>query len=219
MITILAGARQALTRRAGRESSTMAEADRLLGMYLHLARASSLRKQPMVHDKLLVLAGVQAEEMGLGEISALCRHKILGHNARHLVRKWPTIGEALSSESFQAYLKQLRRRYSSEKIEHMVHSLGIEMGQEREAYFTDSEYAAALLDTRVEAIADVLAQDPTARASGGRAERHAAGARGAGGRNRPIRPRLSNLLVVWAPFLAGLAALAALVLASRALGP
>src|SRR5262245_41694825 len=103
----------------------MAEADRLLGMYLHLARASSMRQQPMVRVKLLVLAGVQAEEMGLENISALCRHRILGQNGRHLVRRWPTFGEAMSAESFQTYLKQVRRRYSSEKVEHMVHSLGI----------------------------------------------------------------------------------------------
>jgi hypothetical protein len=197
----------------------MAESDRLLGMYLHMARASSMRNQPMVQDKLLVLAGVQAEEMGLCEISALCRHKILGHNARHLLRKWPTIGEALSSESFQTYLKQLKRRYSGEKVEHMMHSLGIEMGQEREAYFSDSEYAAALLDTRVDAIGDVLAQDPTARAANGRPARRAAGARGPKDHGEGVARGLRNLLVVWAPFAAGLLALVALALASRAMGP
>lgn len=196
----------------------MAEADRLLGMYLHLARASSMRKQPMVRVKLLVLAGVQAEEMGLGDISALCRHKILVQNARHLVRKWPTIGEALSAESFQTYLKQVRRRYSSEKVEHMVHSLGIEMGQEREAYFSDSEYAAALLDTRLDAIDDVLAEDPTARERQRRPQRRAADTREPGDRSEPpARAKLRNLLVVWAPFVAGLLALAALAIASRAI--
>jgi hypothetical protein len=195
----------------------MAEADRLLGMYLHLARASSMRKQPMVHVKLLVLAGVQADQMGLDDISALCRHKILGHNARHLVRKWPTIGEALSSESFQAYLKQLKRRYSSEKVEHLVQSLGIEMGQERAAYFSDSEYAAALLDTRIDTIADVLAQDPTTRVRDRRGARRRPdpGDKGPRGESSP-QARLRNLLVVWAPFAAGLAALVALALASRA---
>ena len=69
----------------------MAEADRVLGMYLHLARASKLRQQPLVRAKLLVLAGVQAEAMGLDEISALCRHRILSQNPRHLVRRWPTM--------------------------------------------------------------------------------------------------------------------------------
>lgn len=138
----------------------MADADRTLGMYLHLARASHMRRQPMVRDKLLVLAGVQAEQMGLEEISALCRHKILAHNARHLVRGWPTLTAALADEKFQSYLKQLKRRYSAEKTEHILHSLGIELGREREAYFNDLEYAAALLDTRPGSIAAILARDP-----------------------------------------------------------
>ncbi|MEX0678431.1 MAG: hypothetical protein WD063_15230 [Pirellulales bacterium] len=198
----------------------MAEADRLLGMYLHLARASQLRRQPMVHVKLLVLAGVQAEAMGLVEIAALCRHKILAQNAQHLVRRWPTITEALSTEPFQVYLKQLKRRYSSEKVEHMVQSLGIEMGQERAAYFSDQEYAAALLDTRVDAIADVLAGDPKSAAREGEQRPYARATRG--GRDwakRSDSRTLTNLLVVWAPFVAGLVALAALAIASRAIGP
>jgi hypothetical protein len=114
----------------------------------------------MVRDKLLVLAGVQAEEMGLEPISALCRHRILAHNARHLVRRWPTLTDALEDERFQSYLKQLKRRYSHEKIEHMLDSLGIELGRERDAYFSDLEYAAALLDTQPEKIDDLLAQPP-----------------------------------------------------------
>src|SRR5438876_779743 len=104
----------------------MSEADRLLGMYLHLARASQLRRQPMVRDKLLVLAGVQAQEMGLDTISALCRHRILTSNTRHLVRQWPTISAAVLDDRFQTYLKQLKRRYSGEKVEHMLETLGIE---------------------------------------------------------------------------------------------
>jgi hypothetical protein len=196
----------------------MAEADRLLGMYLHLARASSLRQQPMVHVKLLVLAGVQAEEMGLAEISALCRHRILGHNARHLVRRWPTIGEALDAESFQTYLKQLRRRYSGEKVEHMMHSLGIEMGRERAAYFSDAEYAAALMDTRLETIAEVLSQAPAPPAPR-RAKRRAASSPQADRPPAPLRApaptKVRTLLVVWAPFVAGLAALLAWTIFSR----
>jgi hypothetical protein len=141
----------------------MPAADRTLGMYLHLARASQLRRRPMVRDKLLVLAGVQAEEMGLEPISALCRHRILAHNARHLIRRWPTLTDALEDERFQSYLKQLKRRYSHEKIEHMLDSLGIELGRERDAYFSDLEYAAALLDTRPESIDEVLAQPPWQR--------------------------------------------------------
>jgi hypothetical protein len=188
----------------------MAEADRVLGMYLHLARASKLRQQPLVRAKLLVLAGVQAEEMGLDEISALCRHRILSQNPRHLVRRWPTMQDALAAEPFQTHLKQLRRRYSHEKVEHMMHSLGIEMGQERAAYFNDTEYAAALLNTRVEAIGEILSQAPEHEAR-------------LSSEPSPLGSPLFNalkmrdVLVVWAPFVAGLLLLAALAIASRSI--
>jgi hypothetical protein len=144
----------------------MAEADRMLGTYLHLARASSVRRQPMVRDKLLVLAGVQAQQMGLDPISALCRHKILEHNARHMVGQWPTVADALADDEFQSFLKQVRRRYSPEKSEHMLHSLGIELGRERDAYFDDLEYAAALLDARPDQIDAILAADPRPAGNG-----------------------------------------------------
>jgi hypothetical protein len=188
----------------------MPEADRVLGMYLHLARASKLRQQPLVRAKLLVLAGVQAEEMGLDDISALCRHRILSQNPRHLVRKWPTMHEALSAEPFQTHLKQLRRRYSQEKAEHMLQSLGIEMGQERAAYFSDAEYAAALLDTRVEAIGEILSQSAAREGSTLRqspAESLVSPARKS--------PNVRDVLIVWAPFACGVLLLVALAIVLR----
>jgi hypothetical protein len=202
----------------------MPEADRTLGMYLHLARASHARKQPMVCDKLLVLAGVQAQQMGLEQISALCRHKVLSHNARHLLRRWPTVTAALADERFQSYLKQLRRRYSPEKTEHMLHSLGVELGRERDAYFSDLEYASALLDTRPESIAEVLAQDPNPPGSGRRGRirpeqssdsLHANAPRQVT-RGVPWTPEQAfHVLVVWGPFFVGLLILAGLTILSR----
>lgn len=143
--------------------------DRLLGMYLHLARASEMRQQPMVRDKLLVLAGVTAAEMGLSEIAAECRERVLVSNGSHLVRNWSTLGEAVEDERFQVYFKQLTRRYSPEKAEYLLGRLGIEMARERDAYFTDHEYAAALLGvhrpqataTRVKAKASATISIPT----------------------------------------------------------
>jgi hypothetical protein len=184
----------------------MASADRLLGMYLHLARASRMRRQPLVRAKLLILAGVQAQEMGLDPIADLCRHRVLAHNPRHLVRRWPTLAEALRAEAFQSHVKQLRRRYSSEKVEHMLASLGIEMGRERAAYFSDTEYAAALLDTRPDAIDEVLSQPlgkPAAISDAAELARAPVGP--PAGRSRTTRERLA----VWLPFLGGLLILAA----------
>jgi hypothetical protein len=195
----------------------MSETDRTLATYLHLARASHLRLQPMVRDKLLVLAGVEAESIGLASISALCRHKILAHNPRHLLGNWPTLAAALVDERFQTYLKQLKRRYSPEKAEHMLDSLGIELGRERQLYASDLEYAAALLDTEPEAIAGLLALAPNQLAS----DRWPAGEDVVGSPPPVARgrspDRMRKALVVWAPFVMGLAALAVSIALFRAL--
>jgi hypothetical protein len=192
----------------------MAEANRLLGMYLHLARVSQARRQPLVRDKLLILAGVQAEEMGLAQISALCRHKILAHNGRHLVRSWPTMNAALANDEFQTYLKQLKRRFSPEKIEHMVHSLGIELGRERDAYFDDCEYAAALLDTDPGSIDGILSAGRAAVANRASEERRPASAAQAASADRTQR-RMPRWLVRWAPLILGILAIALVLVVER----
>ncbi len=170
-----------------------------------------MRRQPLVRAKLLILAAVQAQEMGLDQIAALCRHRVLTQNQRHLVRRWPTIGEALETEAFQTHVKQLRRRYAPEKVEHMLASLGIEMGRERAAYFSDTEYAAALLDTRLEALDDVLAQPlgKQSTATEGASTSTASDAPAFG-----TSPRAGRLMV-WIPFLGGLLLLAAAAFALR----
>ena len=197
------------------------EPHRLLGVYLHLARASEMRLQPMVRDKLLVLAGVQDEAMGLAPISALCRYKVLAHNGRHMLRHWPTLEVALDDERFQTYLKQLTRRYSKEKAEHMLHSLGIELGRERELYANDLEYAAALLDTQPDAIDDLLVQDPRTSAEASRrwpaSGDHHAAANGSLNSHAGRGDRRRHLLVIWGPFFLGASVLAILTVVSLTL--
>jgi hypothetical protein len=112
-----------------------------------LARASEQRRRPLVRDKLLLLAGVIAARMELSHIAAYCRKRILEHNPGHMVRRWPTLGEAINEDEFLHLLRQVQRRYPLEKAERLLASLGIDMAHEREAYYTDNEYAAALLGT------------------------------------------------------------------------
>ena len=88
----------------------MNSTDRILGMYLHLARASHLRRQPLVRDRMLVLAGATAAEMGLSGVAAECRSRVLAHNPQHMLSNRPTMAAALEDERFQAHLNQLRRR-------------------------------------------------------------------------------------------------------------
>ncbi|HVC92138.1 MAG TPA: hypothetical protein VND64_00530 [Pirellulales bacterium] len=125
----------------------MAQSDDLLPLYLHLARASQRRNRPWVRDKLLVLSGAAAAERGLDMVASFCRRTILANNPRHLVGHHPTMAAAMEDERFQGHLAQLRRRYTRERAEHMLGSLGIDLARERDAYFTLHEYAAALLGT------------------------------------------------------------------------
>lgn len=128
----------------------------LLGMYLHLARASELRRRPQVRDKLLIVAGAIAAQIRETRIAAYCRHQVLQNNPGHLIRRWPTIGDALQESDFLHFLKQLQRRYPLEKAEQMMSDLNIEMAQERAAYFTDEEYAAALLGVNLETLGELF---------------------------------------------------------------
>ena len=122
-----------------------------LGMYLHLARAAELRRQPLVRDRLLLLAGVIAAQIpGLSPIAACCRARILEHNPGHMLSRWPTVGEGLAEEELATLVTQLARRYGPEQAEQLLMQLGIERGAERAAYFSDGEYAASLMGERWE---------------------------------------------------------------------
>lgn len=115
-----------------------------LAIYLHLARASELRQRMLVRDRLLVIAGVMAHAARLPRIAALCRSKILAHNPNHLVRRWEGFAAMVGDGQFQAFLTQLQRKYPTEKAEQMLQSLGIELANERDTYYSDEEYAASI---------------------------------------------------------------------------
>ena len=117
----------------------------LLGTYLHLARAAELRRQPLVRDRVLLLAAVIAAQIDLGPIAAACREKILAHNPGHMLSRWPTVGAAMEQEDFQSLVNQLSTRYGPEHVETLVTRLGIERGNERAAYSAHGEFAAGLL--------------------------------------------------------------------------
>jgi hypothetical protein len=128
----------------------MSEPIDILGLYLHLARASEKRRRPHVCDRLLFAAAAIAARMRLFRISRYCRRKILQHNPRHAIGRWENLGEALEDPDFLALLRSIQRRYPQEKAERLLASLGIERGRERDAYYDDEEYAAALLGTTPE---------------------------------------------------------------------
>jgi hypothetical protein len=121
-----------------------------MATYLHLARASGLRRRPQVRDRLLILAAVAATKAGLPRIAAYCREDVLRHNPRHLVRRWGTVADALRDQEFQHFLVHLEKRYSAEEVDRMMKTLAIDRARERETYYSDEEYAAALLGSSLE---------------------------------------------------------------------
>lgn len=135
-----------------RHHTVMTPPVELLGLYLHLARASRRRMRPHACDRLLVLSAALAAQMGLSRISAACRARVLAHNPKHMLHRWQSLEVALQDEDFQHFLRHLQRRYPLEKAERMLDQLGIIRGNERAAYFSDEEYAAALLDETLESL-------------------------------------------------------------------
>ena len=137
----------------------MPDAVDMLATYLHLARASGLRRRPQVRDRLLVLAAVSAAKAGLPRIAAYCRQDVLEHNPRHMVQRWATVAEALRDPEFQHFLNHLEKRYSPEAADKMMINLALDRARERETYYSDEEYAAALLGSSLEQLGERFPAD------------------------------------------------------------
>jgi len=130
----------------------------LLANYLHLARASGARQRPDVRVRLLVLAGVAAAYGSLDRVAAYCRQLVLQHNPHHMIGRWETVAEALAEEDFLHFLRHLERRYPFEQVERMLTTLGFELANERDAYYSDEEYAAALLGVTTEQLTELFGE-------------------------------------------------------------
>ncbi len=128
----------------------------LLAKYLHLARASGARQRPEVRARLLVLSAVAAAYGNLDRVAAYCRRLVLEHNPRHLIGSWDTVAAALADEDFLHFLRHLERRYPCEQAETMLATLGFELTNERNAYYSDEEYAASLLNITTDRLAELF---------------------------------------------------------------
>ena len=125
-----------------------------LGIYLHLSQANQRRGQLYARDRMLVLAGEIAARMDFHELAAYCRSVILENNPRHIIRRWSSFSEAILDEDFETFAKQVWRRYPQEKAERLLSSFGLQMANERDAYYTDEEYAAAILGKTPDQLSD-----------------------------------------------------------------
>ncbi len=131
-----------------------------LAVYLHLARASELRRRWHVRDRLLVLAAVLASRSDLPRIATHCRQTILEHNPHHLISRWDTVWHAAADPEFTHFLRHIERRYPPETAEGMLSSLGVELGAERATYYSDEEYVASLLGLSLDRLSDLYGPAP-----------------------------------------------------------
>lgn len=92
----------------------------LLDLYLHLAKASEEQGRPLQQDKFLVLAARVAQKAGWIRVAEDCRRHILKHNPNHILKRFPSMAEALECDDIRQYIRQLMRIYPFEKAEYLL---------------------------------------------------------------------------------------------------
>ena len=101
----------------------MSNAERAAIHYLKLATISRAKQQLAGCDRFLVLAGAAACRAGWLDVAEICRDRVLEHNPHHLLRRWDTLPDALRSDEFPVFLKQLDRFCPAERAEMLVSEL------------------------------------------------------------------------------------------------
>ncbi len=92
--------------------------------FARLAEISQQKRQFTQRDKFLLLTGISACRSGWIEIAARCRELVLAHNPAHLIRRFDSLPDALRSEDFEAFRRQLDRFCTFEKAEHLLSEMG-----------------------------------------------------------------------------------------------
>lgn len=123
----------------------MTEAQQTLAVYLHLARASELRRRWLVRDKLLLLSAYRAHHLQLDELAERCRKRLLAHNPGHLLGRFSSVAEASQDEGVIGLCRHAERIFPRERAEYLLQSLGVEMGSPEATYATPEEYLQSIL--------------------------------------------------------------------------
>jgi len=125
--------------------TTLDEAQQTLAIFLHLARASELRRRWLVRDKLLLMSALQAQSLRLDALANHCRERLLAHNPGHLLGHFLSVEEAGADDRIHLLVQQAERVFSREKAEHMLQTLGIELGRSEATYDSPDEYLQSIL--------------------------------------------------------------------------
>lgn len=113
---------------------------------LFLAAQSHRKKQAPGRDRFLMLTLIAACRAGFPEIADQCRKQIVLHSPHHLLNQFNDAIEAMQSEEFQIFSKQVQRFCTAERAEQLAQGLGFHAEKELKKYDGDcSQLAGDLL--------------------------------------------------------------------------
>ena len=116
-----------------------------LVLFIRLAQAFKKKLRMPDRDRALVLAGTYATMLEMRAVAEFCRRLILQNNQGHMLRKWPTFEDAVREPDFGTLLKQVRRRFPTEKAETLLEELDYQCDVRPTDHDSDAEYIAAVL--------------------------------------------------------------------------
>lgn len=94
--------------------------ERMLDLYLHLARIAESQRRPTQRDQFLALAAGIAYKAGFPNYAEHCRTRLLLHNPDHMYKNFRSMKYALRAEDVRQYLRQLLRIYPVEKADYLL---------------------------------------------------------------------------------------------------
>ena len=103
----------------------MRDHEAAMTVYVQLAVLSDQKQQPLVRDRFLLLAGVEACRAGWPEIAARCRERLIQSNPVHQVTRHQTVADALRDTDFQRLVTHWERYCPFEKAEAMLRLLDL----------------------------------------------------------------------------------------------
>jgi hypothetical protein len=106
----------------------MPSANHVFALYQELANWYEQTGQAQMRDRFLVLAADAALSAGRAEQADRLRLRLLQQNPHHLLKPYGSMAEALKAPDVQNYVADLRRSYTPETAEHLLHSLRPDTG-------------------------------------------------------------------------------------------
>jgi hypothetical protein len=104
----------------------MVDHERAMLAYVRLADVSQRKHQLLGRDKLLILAAGAACRAGWLDVAARCRQLVLENNPAHLIGGFATVADAMRSDDFGPFLKQLERQCGYERADFLANDLGLQ---------------------------------------------------------------------------------------------